>query len=143
MRPGDWFCTVCDEVIYKEKLECFKCGQKKDDSRGKEKNNGGAVPKKFIPSLGDWKCKCKTINKRNNEKCFRCGESITNLEMENVNTANCIACKVNLRQYAFVPCGHLVLCNSCLVNFKKKPQSEQNCLICRSEITLIQRIYIC
>eukprot|EP01115_Flamella_aegyptia_P001530 TRINITY_DN12519_c0_g1_i1.p1 TRINITY_DN12519_c0_g1~~TRINITY_DN12519_c0_g1_i1.p1 ORF type:complete len:183 (-),score=31.45 TRINITY_DN12519_c0_g1_i1:23-571(-) len=63
MKPGDWICPNCNDVIFASKSNCRKCNAPKP-------NNNAPVLKP-----GDWKCpKCSDINFGSRNNCRRCNE---------------------------------------------------------------------
>ncbi|XP_077236350.1 E3 ubiquitin-protein ligase SPL2-like [Tasmannia lanceolata] len=51
----------------------------------------------------------------------------------------CVVCLMRRRQFAFVPCGHLVCCPSCTLSVER--DSDPKCPICRQTIWTSIRIY--
>ena len=53
----------------------------------------------------------------------------------------CIVCLDCPRSHAFVPCGHLSLCNDCAGSYPKARRRAFKCPICRNESSLIMKVY--
>ncbi|XP_068342614.1 E3 ubiquitin-protein ligase SPL2-like [Pyrus communis] len=51
----------------------------------------------------------------------------------------CVVCYTSRRQYAFIPCGHLICCELCSVNVRNLVSPK--CPLCREEFFLSVRIY--
>ncbi|XP_068324106.1 E3 ubiquitin-protein ligase SPL2-like isoform X1 [Pyrus communis] len=51
----------------------------------------------------------------------------------------CVVCHTSRRQYAFIPCGHLLCCQSCSALVKSHVSPK--CLLCQVEILVSVRIY--
>lgn len=67
-----------------------------------------------------------------------CGENIGELQQKLENIQQAFLCKVCMDakiETVFIPCGHCVCCNICASNVTK-------CPLCRTDITLQQRLYI-
>lgn len=54
----------------------------------------------------------------------------------------CIICLQHPKTHAFVPCGHLTLCDECAIlpNFSLK-KKERKCPICRKDSTMLMKVY--
>ena len=48
----------------------------------------------------------------------------------------CIICYKNKKTYAFIPCGHLCICNECVDKYE-----DDKCIICRKEFCIPHKIY--
>jgi hypothetical protein len=53
----------------------------------------------------------------------------------------CVVCLTNKSTYAFVPCGHLALCEECAGKFDEFEQLESKCPICRMRYRYKVRVY--
>lgn len=51
----------------------------------------------------------------------------------------CVICLMRRRRSAFIPCGHLVCCQSCAISVER--ESTPKCPVCRQEIRNSLRIY--
>lgn len=49
---------------------------------------------------------------------------------------NCVICMDQLKQGAFVPCGHMCCCETC-----GKEMANKNCPICRAKVTSFLKIF--
>jgi len=87
MRPGDWFCSACNNHNYASKTACNKCGVPKQmqslqvmaPNMGNMGNMGfGAPPANNGGAMrpGDWTCHgCKNLNYASRTECNKCGIS--------------------------------------------------------------------
>jgi predicted RNA-binding Zn-ribbon protein involved in translation (DUF1610 family) len=63
MRPGDWYCPICKELMFANKRVCLKC---KVDKHGVSQN--------LTQKYGDWNCpRCNDIQFSRNTLCRKCG----------------------------------------------------------------------
>jgi hypothetical protein len=72
MRPGDWFCADnnCQELNYKVRRNCIRCGTPGDSSGLHQSVVLGGVLRRH----GDWSCGCGYHNFHIRVTCRRCGE---------------------------------------------------------------------
>jgi hypothetical protein len=73
MKEGDWFCKTCKVVIFKNKTECLKCGQKIplnwNDTHTVKPYVIGTLPNYHY----DWKCpKCNAHIFGSKRHCMKC-----------------------------------------------------------------------
>jgi len=98
MRPGDWICPACNDLVFGKNDSCRRCGTQKSEAQpqrghsasslngyGSVKSWGdGASYDDFIgsprggcgaPRYGDWICSsCGDLQFARNASCRRCGQ---------------------------------------------------------------------
>lgn len=60
----------------------------------------------------------------------------THKMMEETKAGICVICLVNPYNFAFLPCGHLALCKTCVLKTKLN-----NCLLCKHKVKKIVQIF--
>jgi hypothetical protein len=78
MEPGDWTCLSCNEMNFKKRSICRKCGKAKSSdltylSMSNDSSVGNSLSKD--QNTGDWQCKsCNEINFKKRTMCRECGK---------------------------------------------------------------------
>ena len=68
-------------------------------------------------------------------------------DAEDFGTTSCIYCKFNRKQVLFLPCGHLICCKNCIVNFPNLTPDLQigkhrvKCPVCKKSVDLIKEVF--
>jgi len=81
-RPGDWICTLCNILNYTSRLQCFKCGAKKELAapiRRPVHNSGGGMLLRRPQSLRGSTYYCPNCN----SPCQNCNRQSTGFGMGN------------------------------------------------------------
>lgn len=73
----------------------------------------------------------------NQTKTTNCGTRRSKQVADSVGT--CVVCFDNAKSHAFVPCGHLCVCQNCAEAVKQMP--VQTCPLCRSEFVSVVQIF--
>jgi hypothetical protein len=53
----------------------------------------------------------------------------------------CTICRVNEPNIVVVPCGHVIMCNGCTIEFKKNKVTKPVCTICKGGIDTMYKIF--
>eukprot|EP00928_Gymnodinium_smaydae_P014510 TRINITY_DN1532_c0_g1_i1.p1 TRINITY_DN1532_c0_g1~~TRINITY_DN1532_c0_g1_i1.p1 ORF type:complete len:246 (+),score=41.77 TRINITY_DN1532_c0_g1_i1:76-738(+) len=76
MRPGDWYCALCGNHNYADKIMCNKCAAPKAITLNMMQYAQYAKGKGDYGKMreGDWKCHaCSNINYASRTECNKCG----------------------------------------------------------------------
>lgn len=149
-EPGDWKCNSCQEVNFKRRDSCRKCGVSKyqkitrsndwtcecaelnfasrNACRKCGKNKPG-VTQTVIPKfeMGDWYCNntnCGEMNFKSRAMCRKCGTAKQTQVPKTED--NCIVCLSDSKTQAIKNCGHLCFCDICGFNINKCPICRVN-----------------
>merc|ERR1711862_700472 len=89
MKPGDWICPMCGDLVFARRDNCGVCGFGGDSGNplasmmammsqvphkpGTEKPFAGNGHTKYLKP-GDWRCgQCSALNMSNRKTCYGCG----------------------------------------------------------------------
>lgn len=69
MKPGDWYCDTCDDVVFASRATCRLCGGERPEEDGTKAHR--KAPAEMKP--GDWLCpKCGDLQFASRQECRQC-----------------------------------------------------------------------
>lgn len=121
-------CTVLQLGTFDAVLTKMKKLQELHEENGKDR-----------PGLGDLDALLPV-----NNACAGKGKCDTGIPATEVRTdeKGCVVCFEKPRSHAFVPCGHLCVCETCAPRFANSCTGTISCPLCRQEVRVVTRIFL-
>ncbi len=91
-KPGDWYCTQCNDLNFASRQQCRKCNHNRHDDQSTlkverqtsdttqlapiDRMTNPVQPRNFhTPKKGDWNCSCGELNFASRINCRKCNHT--------------------------------------------------------------------
>lgn len=138
---------ICDDCLIKEKNLCSLCYYQYYDS---EQSDADETSNAY-DSQNNSEDEPKTNSESNSEVDYGTDDSdfdknvLKNradspVEIASTDKEACTICLINKKSYAYMPCGHMALCNVCK-NTILDNNLEKKCVVCKCDFKTINKIF--